>query len=66
MSTTYSIVCDDCKVRIDAGHTSQGGILRGVDKDKLLEQIKEDHIGHRIRLLCDQADDEQSEWYTNS
>tara|TARA_R110001599_G_scaffold100770_9_gene258152 strand:+ start:11014 stop:11214 length:201 start_codon:yes stop_codon:yes gene_type:complete len=66
MSTTYSIVCDDCKISIEAGYTSCGGELRGIEKDALLENIKENHIGHRIRFLCDLADDEESEGYADS
>jgi hypothetical protein len=63
MSTTYSIVCDDCKIRLVAGYTSQGGIIHGVSAVELLEKIRDEHIGCHIRLLCDLADDEASEDY---
>ena len=63
MSTTYSIVCDDCKISIGAGYTSRGGPLRGIDHESLLERVKENHIGHNIRFLCDLADDEKLDGY---
>jgi hypothetical protein len=57
MSTTYSIVCDECKVRCWVG---QNGYIY---KYKYIDDFLKEHIGHQLRYLCDLSDDEQSELY---
>lgn len=50
MSTTYSLVCDDCKLKAWAG---QGGTF--YDPDGVCGFMHE-HQGHRLRLLNDLVD----------
>ncbi len=59
MSTTYSIVCDDCKVTYWCGQSDYF-----YSPDKLMRFMKE-HCGHNIRFLNDLAtdDDEKSIGY---
>lgn len=57
MSTTYSLVCDECKVKQWIG---QSGYLYCVVQ---VQDFLNDHVGHAIRYVCDLVDDESIEGY---
>lgn len=57
MSTTYSIVCDECKTTYWCG---QSDYL--YDPELLMKYLKE-HQGHKIRFVNDLVDDESTENY---
>jgi hypothetical protein len=60
MSSTYSLVCDDCKVKYWAGQSSKS---ERTYSHKKTDKFLFDHVGHNIRLIGDLWDDEKSESY---
>lgn len=65
MSTTYSVVCDDCMVRFELGQTSQGGPLR-VYSSELWRELLNEHIGHRLRIVNDLVDDDVIDYWSGA
>ena len=54
MSTTYSIVCDECKEVYGCGQSNYF-----YDSTLMLKYL-ERHIGHKIRFVNDAFDDEST------
>jgi hypothetical protein len=57
MSTTYSFVCDDCKKKCWAGQSTF------IYKYDYISKFLHNHIGHKLRFLCDHTDDELADDY---
>lgn len=60
MSTTYSLVCHDCKHSHDAGQTSRGGPYSSYGNEGVFLY---QHIGHKVELVNDLAQREDIEYY---
>jgi len=56
MSTTYSFVCDDCKIQCWCG---QSGYIY---KYKYIAKFLNDHLNHRLRYLPDGTGDESEDY----
>jgi len=63
MSTTYTLVCDGCKVKYWAGqgHERQGS--HRLYDSALVGAFMLEHAGHCLRYLNDLADDERQMEY---
>ena len=57
MSTTFSFVCDDCKVRCWAG---QNTYIYAYD---YIAEFLHEHTGHNLRFLNDHIDDDLADKY---
>ena len=57
MSTTYSIVCDECKESCWVGQGNR------IYKEKYIVDFLKKHMNHKLRFLCDLADNEDVEDY---
>lgn len=57
MSTTYNLVCDDCKVQYWAGQHDR------IYYQKDLDEFLFFHIGCRLRFLSDLSEDKMSQNY---
>lgn len=62
MSTTYTLVCDDCKVKYWAGQSS-GCCPNTLYSEEKVAAFLYGHCGHQLRFLCDHVDDDQSLHY---
>ena len=55
MSTTYSLCCDKCKVRLWAGQSSCGN--QSLYEMEPIQRFLFDHVGHPLRFTVDGADE---------
>ncbi len=61
MSTTYSFVCDDCKVIHWSGQRS--GERSWIYGNHGVAEFLYDHVGCKLRFLNDDIDDEKLDCY---
>lgn len=57
MSTTYSLVCDDCK---ESHWCGQSNYIYDIEKTT---KFLHNHVGHRIRFVNDLVDDDSTVEY---
>lgn len=68
MSATYTLMCDDCKVKYWAGQSHARDGSHYLYDVEALARFLEEHggaTGHGLRYVCDYAEDERQMGYAD-